>query len=86
MPTTPDRLSALELRVAANSTLLQEIHTAVVSDGSPGSSLRERVTALETGAHAHASSHRWSTARSIAVAAATALGTAISIKLTIPTP
>ena len=42
MPTTTaERLAALE-------TLVSEIHQATVGDGSKGSSLRERVTALET--------------------------------------
>ncbi len=40
MPSTTERLAAIE-------TLLGEVHLACVGDGSPGSSLRERTTALE---------------------------------------
>lgn len=46
--TTAERLAALELRVAENSALLQDIHLAVVGNGSKGSSLRERVSSLES--------------------------------------
>jgi hypothetical protein len=48
MATTIDRLSALEQQVTANSVLLTEIHAAVIGNGAKGSSLRERVAALET--------------------------------------
>lgn len=40
MPTTGERLSAIE-------TMVGEIHTAVIGNGSAGSSLRERTAALE---------------------------------------
>jgi hypothetical protein len=52
LPTTADRLAALEQRVAANTALLEEIRDGLFGDGSKQSSLRERVTALEV-AHTH---------------------------------
>jgi len=48
MPTTADRLLAVERQLANNTVLLQEMHVALCGDGSKQSSLRERVAMLET--------------------------------------
>ena len=48
-PSTSQRLVQLEREIARNSALIAEIHTAVVGDGSKGSSLRERTASLEAG-------------------------------------
>lgn len=45
--TTAERLAALEARMASNTTLLAEVHAAVIGDGSKQSSLRERLSAVE---------------------------------------
>lgn len=62
---------------------LQRVLVAVEGDGSPGSSLRERTSALEEFREEHRSSHRWSMARSIAMAAATAINTAVGLKVVV---
>jgi hypothetical protein len=60
MTTTADRLARLEAMVS-------EIHVAVIGDGSAGSSLRERVQALET-SHQRETGWRYRTVNSAAVA------------------
>lgn len=65
---------------AALKTQVAEIHLAVVGNGAPGSSMRERMATAETEIAAHKSSHRWSMARGIVMSAATAIASAMSLR------